>query len=391
MTISVISFTGRGRQLSRVLGERINGQSSRQANQQLLGRALLYTGERGALPEESVLQEAERFQPIIRVEDLAAWTGAQFAAHRALLFIGACGIAVRSIAPFIQNKLTDSPVLVMDEGGAYVIPILSGHAGGADRLANMIAECMGAVPVLTAATDINRRFAVDVFAQRQGLFICNRAGIGSVSGRILRGGTVTVAAEGMTAAQCRDWLVRKLGDCPTELVPVDARQTEVSQAEIPQTEVPPAEVPPADIWIGESPREGVVLWLRPKVYVLGMGCKKGKACKELQTFAKEQLERAGIAQEEIYALASIDRKRGEAGLWDLADSLRVPFLLFSAGELRAVQGEFTGSFFVEAQVGVDNVCERAALAGSSAGGSLVLGKTSRGGMTLAIARRDWTV
>lgn len=377
MTISVISFTGRGRQLSRIVSEQLKEE-----------RVLLYTGERAARTEEAdpqglnTVRMEKRPDPhgtnqsqleaeIVRVADLAAWAGAQFAAHRALLFIGACGIAVRSIAPFVQNKLTDSPVLVMDEGGGYVIPILSGHAGGADRLARRIAECMGAVPVITAATDINGRFAVDVFAQRQGLSICDRSGIGKVSARILRGETVTVAAEGMTAGQCRDWFARKLGVCPPELVPTDELR--------------------ADIWIGREPRSGAVLWLKPRLYILGMGCKKGKTYGELRIFVDEILEQAGIAREDVYALASIHKKREEAGLWDVADSFRAPFLTFSAEELRAVPGEFDGSFFVESQVGVDNVCERAALACCGAEGSLVLGKTSREGMTLAIARRDWTV
>lgn len=100
-----------------------------------------------------------------QVENLNAWTKEQFSLRNAIIFIGACGIAVRTIAPFLKDKLTDSPVLVLDEAGNYVIPLLSGHVGGANEIALQLAELLGAVPVITTATDINNAFAIDVFAK----------------------------------------------------------------------------------------------------------------------------------------------------------------------------------------------------------------------------------
>ena len=99
-------------------------------------------------------------------EGMGEWAGKQMAEKHTLLFIGACGIAVRAIAPYITDKLHDSAVLVMDEGGNYIIPILSGHVGGANEIAVKIAVEIGAVPVITTATDINGKFAVDLFAKR---------------------------------------------------------------------------------------------------------------------------------------------------------------------------------------------------------------------------------
>ena len=100
-----------------------------------------------------------------QVENLNAWTKEQFSLRNAIIFIGACGIAVRTIAPFLKDKLTDSPVLVLDEAGNYVIPLLSGHVGGANEIALQLTELLGAVPVITTATDINNAFAIDVFAK----------------------------------------------------------------------------------------------------------------------------------------------------------------------------------------------------------------------------------
>lgn len=110
-------------------------------------------------------------------ESVSVWAGEQMAAHHALVFVGACGIAVRAIAPWITDKLHDSPVLVMDEQGQYVIPLLSGHVGGANELAVRLAGELGAVPVITTATDLHGSFAVDLFAKRNDLWIHNREGL----------------------------------------------------------------------------------------------------------------------------------------------------------------------------------------------------------------------
>ena len=101
------------------------------------------------------------------------------------MFIGAAGIVVRSIAPFLTDKVNDPAILVMDEKGKFVIPILSGHLGGANAYAEQLARKIGAVPVITTATDCNQCFAVDLFAQKNGLWIADWHKIKEISSRIL--------------------------------------------------------------------------------------------------------------------------------------------------------------------------------------------------------------
>ena len=269
-----------------------------------------------------------------------------------LIFIGAAGIAVRTVAPFIKDKLSDPPVIVIDELGRFVIPILSGHMGGANELAAKLSECMAAsysaVPVITTATDINGAFSVDLFAKENSLSIMNRDGIARVSSSALEGRPVTVSVEGFP----------------------------------PQRKV--------DVLVSESMPEG---WLRdaasivlcPKKYALGMGCRRGLSFEELRDFAEKVMRENDVSLRDVGCIATIDIKRAEAGLRALSQAWRVPLITFEAELLAKALGEFSHSEFVMAKTGVDNVCERAAVLAAGPGSELIVRKRAENGMTAAIA------
>ena len=136
--------------------------------------------------------EEEGFLPI--PQPSAPFYGELFGSLDALIFVGAAGIAVRSIAPHVRSKKTDPAVLCLDERGTWVIPLLSGHIGGAHALARTLAEALGAQCAITTATDVNGAFAVDLWAKTQGLKVLQPERIRHVSGRILRGVCITLCS-----------------------------------------------------------------------------------------------------------------------------------------------------------------------------------------------------
>ena len=128
-------------------------------------------------------------------ESTGIWAGHHFETDDAIIFVGACGIAVRSIAPYVASKKSDPAVLVIDECGKFVISLLSGHLGGANELTLEVAELLGAVPVVTTATDLHHRFAVDVFAKKNCCGIQNMKAAKEVSAALLAGEPVGFYSE----------------------------------------------------------------------------------------------------------------------------------------------------------------------------------------------------
>ena len=296
---------------------------------------------------------------------LSDWTGEWFSKVQCLVFVGACGIAVRAIAPFVRDKFADPAVIVIDEQGKFCISLLSGHIGGANEWTARFAEVLGAETVITTATDLNHKFAVDVFAATNHLAIASHDGIARVSARLLRDGYLTMSVA---------------GECEGEIPP-----------EVRLVPYPPKE--PVDVLVAPQCEAGerCSLWLIPSCLLLGVGCRRGKSEEELEAFVRETLEKEKLSSMAVAGIASVDVKADEVGILALAEQLAVPFLTYPAGRLQCVDGTFTSSGFVAQQVGVDNVCERAAVCAAGEGGRLLVQKTACEGKTLAIAEKKWSV
>ena len=317
---------------------------------------------------------AERLQKALGGETasgvtLSAWTADNFPVRRALVYVGAVGIAVRAIAPYLRSKATDPAVIAVDERGLFVVPLASGHLGGANDLARQIASLTGGTAVVTTATDINGVFAVDAWARRQDCVVIQPSGIKSVSAKLLDGGTVRLFTAFPIA-----------GTVPDGVEIVDADGAEASET-APES---------ADIWL--DVRRHPPLSLAPKALVLGVGCRRGIARETLERRFSALCEDCDLWPQAFSAAATIDLKADESGLLDFCAAHGWDLRCFGADELRNMQGTFTASAFVERRTGVDNVCERAAVALSQ--GDLLVRKRAGEGVTFAVAQRrmrfDWS-
>ena len=286
---------------------------------------------------------------------LSPWTREHFG-RDCLVFIGSCGIAVRAVAPLLQSKMSDPAVIVIDEGGGYVIPLLSGHMGGANELALRLARHLGAAAVITTATDVNGVFAVDTWARRQGLRVANPERIKSVSARLLAGGSIRIQSEFPIAGRPPEGV--SLCDCDADvLITYHAGRAEDSEA----------------------------LRLIPPSVTLGVGCRKDTRAQDIEQAFERLLAESRCHPLAVAGVCSIDLKAREPGILRFCESRGLSYRTFSAEALMALPGEYTTSDFVRGVTGADNVCERSAVLGSGAGGRLLAAKSAGGGVTMALA------
>ena len=350
-------------------------------------------------------------------ESVLKWTESRFSADDGILFVGACGIAVRSIAPYVASKKSDPAVLVIDECGKFVISLLSGHLGGANELALTASEILNAQAVVTTATDLHERFAVDIFAKKNGCDIMNMTAAKEVSAAVLAGEKVGFYSE-------FPWT----GTLPQGLILCDRKGVPVSPDEKNRTGKSPGAVtekqetgkPSGEVMkkqetanygrealteesAGEQPvRLGIAVTVHksctpflstvqviPKAVTLGMGCRKNKDPEGIEKAADICLEQGDIFPQAVERLASISIKKNEPGLLALAENKKLPFLTFEGEELMKVQGEFTPSAFVKSVTGADNVCERSAVLGAAKG--KLIKRKSGGRCYHCLALREWEV
>lgn len=349
-------------------------------------------------------------------ESTKEWAGKQFESADGIIFIGATGIAVRSIAPYVASKKTDPAVLVTDECGKFVISLLSGHLGGANELALQAAEALHAVPIVTTATDLEGKFAVDVFAKKNNCHIFRMKEAKEVSAALLAGEKVGFYSEFPWEGELPDGLVNCCGLRDENWISENEPGTNVQN----DNQIKSA----SDLF----PKVGIAVTIHknctpflstthvvPQAVALGMGCRKNKEAQAVEKAAFTCLEENQIYPQAVACLASIDIKKEEPGLLALAEKMGIPFETFSSEELLAVKGEFTASSFVSRTVGVDNVCERSALKaaqdriclntgripernqtkpGTRRGGEhcrLIQRKQAADGVTAALVLADWRI
>lgn len=336
MKIAVISITENGRKISAKIAENLG-----------------YTHDLRRFAIEKFSDEnAKNFT------DLKAVMAEIFYKFEGIIFVCACGIAVRMIAPYVVSKVTDPAVVAVDESGKFAVPLLSGHIGGANALAEKIAAEIGAISVITTATDAGEKFSPDSFAVANNLHICEYE-----------------LAKECAAAIVNEEKIGFYSDYDYKNFPADYF---TCNAKI-------------GICIScdtvNAPFEKT-LHLVPKNISMGIGCKKNTPVEQFMNFVTANLAKNNIPIYRIKRLCTIDLKCDEKAICEFSKRYKIPAEFFSADELMGAEGEFSPSDFVKKITGADNVCERAAAIG---GGKIIVPKTAENGITFALAEENFTV
>jgi cobalt-precorrin 5A hydrolase len=295
-----------------------------------------------------------------------------FTSGRPLVCVMALGIVVRTIAPLLRDKHSDPAVLVVDEAGRFVIPVLGGHAAGANALAHELARAVGALPVITTASDALGLPPVDLIGREWGWKVEGPANLTAVAAAAVRGEPIGVWQD----AGRRDWY-SPFGPWPASFTRLEGW-------------------PPPGLWAGllvisdrAGPFEGhgPVVVYRPPTLVLGVGCKRGVPCGEIEEMFKEICHGEGFSPLSLGLVATASLKADEPGLVEFAARRAVPLCSYSAEELARVGPLPTPSEAVRARIGISGVAEPAAMLAAQTR-DLLMPKRRGRRVTMALARRE---
>ena len=312
--------------------------------------------------EDASIVLPEKYAELVPASRLVRYPDGKFAEafergwneYDGLVMVMASGIVVRHVAQLCRAKGSDPAVVVCDAAGNYAVSLLSGHLGGANRLAAAVARITGGRPVITTATDTSGLMAFDEFAARHGYRIANPEILKECAVAMLDGETFELSM-------------------PQELF-------RRHYAGNPQFRFV-ADTPEATV---RAKNSGVVLRLVPRRYALGIGCRRGTPAEAIEALTDRVLKERNIKWESVSVIASAELKRDEPGLLAFAQSHGVALRFFGSDELNAVEVP-NPSAAAEAHVGIRSVSEAAALLAAGPGAELVVEKTAAESVTAAIA------
>lgn len=279
-----------------------------------------------------------------------------------LIFIMATGIVVRAISPLIRDKRTDPAVVVLDEKGKYAISLLSGHLGGANRLAREISDFLKGQAVITTASDINCLPSIDIWAKEKGLIIENWAELPKVSTIFLNRGALNVYVENGLFVELPDGFV-EIKDPSSADVLITNRLFDSTKPS---------------------------LLLRPKNLILGLGCNRGTSVEEIENNVKTVFKDNNLSLMSIDSIATINLKGDEKGIREFAEKYKLKILTYTPEELNEVVNLNPSDFCISKTVlkatGAKGVAEPAAKLASE-GGKLLVPKQKIGNTTIAVAEK----
>ncbi len=304
--------------------------------------------------------------------NLPALLSENFRKYSTHIFICATGIAVRCIAPHIKHKSLDPAVIVCDELGQFAIPILSGHWGGGNALAEKISRILShrcnTIPVITTATDVHKLPAIDMLAKAYNYTILDWHLVKKINSAILQRQVVEIFdSTGMLKGLNKQhFKVRKRKNLTALKV----------------------DTPSACVGFYKVAEQENLLRLAPPAICIGIGCKRGTKQEDILSAIYQAFEEEKLEPKALSCLASVDIKSNEAGLISAALTLGVPLRFFNAQEISkapfVTPSEKAASVLNVEQISVSEGA--AIIATNSQQATLIKTKTKYAGhITIAIA------
>ena len=311
-------------------------------------------------------------------EKLSVLTKKLFKEYQYILFIMATGIVVRVIAPYIVSKFNDPAIMVTDEKGKNVISLLSGHMGGANEMTNFISNLINANPVITTATDVNKKSALDLIAKELDAHIDDfRDNVKDVNSMLVNNQEVGIYIDGKYDVDTRGFkILESLENIENiEKIVVITNKKDFLNNYINEHK---------RLDIDKRHLEEKIIKVIPKDLVIGIGCRRNTDSELLKESLYDLLEKYNIDIKSIKEIGSIDIKHDEKAIIDLSKSLSIPFKTISANEISKVDYLFEKSEFVKRNVGVYCVSEPVAYILSK--GNLIIEKHKYKGITISVGR-----
>jgi cobalt-precorrin 5A hydrolase len=287
--------------------------------------------------------------------------------YEGIIFIGATGIAVRIIAPYIKSKDKDPAVIVIDNECRFVISLLSGHLGGANELALQLSSILKAQPVITTATDSLGIEAPDMIAVKKHCVIENLTTAKEAAALLVRGEKVAFFSD------------LDSGYFPAGYVPYSENVKDEIKALVSVTNKKELAI------YKELSMEVKNLKLIKKNIVLGIGCRKDYSSEKMQSFVERMLEGYNLDNRAVKLITTVEVKKNEKAILELAEYFRCPIKICTLEEIKTVQHKFKGSDFVEKTLGIRAVCEPCV---DLCGARILFEKAVCEGMTLCVGEGE---
>lgn len=329
--------------------------------------AIVSVSDKGKKLAVTIKEKMDNDSTIIRADvfhkNVKKYLKIAFYEYDAIIAVMACGILIRSIAPYIESKTSDPAVLNIDDNGNFVISTLSGHLGGANSLTNKIAALIGATPVITTSSDINNRLGIDVLARDLYLSIDRPKEILFFNKAIIEGHEIT-----LTSKSKKEYLIEYLKNNTLEIDVCFNYSEDLDEDEI------------------RVSLDNHELTLKERKMVVGIGCRRGKECEKIYEGLKKSFSDLNIDKSRVNQFASAEIKKDEKGILELSEKLNVPVNFVELEKLKLFDSnDVQKSEFVKSKFGIYGVCEPSALIMAGFDSKLIYKKTSFDGVTIAVA------